>query len=62
MIVSLQDVVSQLDDAGVEPKQIVKLMRDSQEAIVPTILDRLFTGTRKRINAVGKRVARVTED
>jgi len=62
MIVSLQDVVSQLDDAGVEPKQIVKLMRDSQEAIVPTMLDRLFTGTRKRINAVGKRVARVTED
>ena len=62
MIVSLQDVVSQLDDAGVEPKQIVKLMRDSQEAIVPTGLDKLVTGARKRVNAIGKRIARVTED
>jgi len=29
---------------------------------VPTGLDKLVTGARKRVNAIGKRIARVTED
>jgi len=58
----LQDVVGQLDDAGIDPKEIVKLMRGSSEAIVPTAIDKLLTGTRKRIHAVGERIAKVTED
>ena len=62
MLVNLQDIVGQLDDDGVEPKQIVKLMRESKEAIVPTALDKLFTGTRRRIHAVGTRIATVTQD
>ena len=62
MLVNLQDVVGQLDDAGIDPKEIVRLMRGSSEAIVPTGLDKLMTGARKRVNALGKRIAKVTED
>ena len=62
MLVNLQDVVGQMDDAGIDAKEIVKLMRGSSEAIVPTGFDKLVTGARKRVNAIGKRIARVTED
>ena len=62
MLLNLKDVVDQLDDAKVDPKTIVEFVRGSKEAIVPTGLDKLLTGTRKRVNALGKRVARVTED
>ena len=62
MLLNLKDVVDQLDEAEVDAKTIVKFVRGSREAIVPTGLDKLITGARKRVNAVGKRVARVTED
>lgn len=62
MLLNLKDVVDQLDDAEVDAKTIVAFVRGSREAIVPTGFDKLITGARKRVNAIGKRVARVTED
>ena len=62
MNVDLVEVVKQLDDAKVDSGKIVALVVNCTEAQVPTLLDKLLTGTRRRINAIGKRVARVTED